>query len=433
MTLASRLPFLGEGYGTDPDAWRVVGAARHIAETGEYAYSRAPGYPLQELTYALAWRLTPPAARPVVFNGLTALLSAAAAGALTAILLALRHDAMGAVLGGLALAATPVVYLNSVNAMDYVWALALFLGALCALLRGRPLGAGVLLGLAVTCRITSGALLAPLGVLAWGGGPRGDRWGRLAQLVGGTLAVAGIGYLPVVLRYGPGFFTFYEKGYPSLPAVWQRGGPDVWGVVGAVALALAALLGVAEVLLVRRAPRRPGRQMVAWALGALLVVGAYLRLPHEAGYLAPLVPLVLLLAHGALRRAVFAGLCVALIISPFADVPAPWVGEGGRGASILQDARARAAGQRYTEWVLAAGDGLAPPAVVVAGPELPRVQADPRCGAREDLQYVYSLDAAEYADYVSRGYRVYYVPGLSEYNAFHFGFDLAGAGAQPLG
>ena len=68
-------------------------------------------------------------------------------------------------LAGFALAFTPQVYINSSNTTDYVWALAFILGSLYFVLLGRPLMAGILLGLAIGSRITSGAMLLRLGVL----------------------------------------------------------------------------------------------------------------------------------------------------------------------------------------------------------------------------------------------------------------------------
>src|SRR5262245_61707159 len=53
LVILARAPFLGHGYGGDPDAWRVLLAARGLLETGVYLPSRAPGYPLPEYAAAL--------------------------------------------------------------------------------------------------------------------------------------------------------------------------------------------------------------------------------------------------------------------------------------------------------------------------------------------------------------------------------------------
>jgi hypothetical protein len=51
LVLVSGVPFLGPGYGPDPEAWRVAWAARVIATTGHYEASRFPGYPLRGLNH----------------------------------------------------------------------------------------------------------------------------------------------------------------------------------------------------------------------------------------------------------------------------------------------------------------------------------------------------------------------------------------------
>lgn len=73
MVLASRLPFLGAGYGVNVDAWRVARAARNIALSGHYEASRLPGYPIQEIVSSWLWR-----GGPWALNGASAVLSVAA-------------------------------------------------------------------------------------------------------------------------------------------------------------------------------------------------------------------------------------------------------------------------------------------------------------------------------------------------------------------
>src|SRR5689334_4636951 len=73
FVFASRLPYLRPGYGLDPDAYRVIGAARSLRQ-GAYAASRLAGYPLHEAITAL----TLPGG-PRLVNGATALASALAA------------------------------------------------------------------------------------------------------------------------------------------------------------------------------------------------------------------------------------------------------------------------------------------------------------------------------------------------------------------
>ena len=135
LTLASRLPFLAAGYGSDWDAWRMAAASREIAASGVYVASRLPGHPLPELIGALIR-----GGGPLALNGAVALASALAAG-----FFSLSWRALGGrspLAAGLALAFTPVVFVHSVDAMDHVWALAFLMAALFGAISRRPLAAG---------------------------------------------------------------------------------------------------------------------------------------------------------------------------------------------------------------------------------------------------------------------------------------------------
>ena len=131
IVLASRLPFLSAGYGSDPDAWRIAGAARVLGTTGEYVASRLPGYPVPEILYSLIWK-----GGPIALNLVTALLSASS---VALFFLSLRllscHNSFSLSLG---LAFTPIIYVNSTNAMDYVWALTFILGGFYLVIHDQP-------------------------------------------------------------------------------------------------------------------------------------------------------------------------------------------------------------------------------------------------------------------------------------------------------
>src|SRR6202140_5316155 len=203
--LLTRLPWIGSGYGSDPDSYRVVLAARQLARTGVYEASRLPGYPVYEFLTALS-----AAAAPWVSNAVTALLSAAAF-----VLFALIVRELGVrryLLIALAFAMTPVIYLNSSCTMDYIPALAGQLAATYAVMRRRPMLAGLLLGLGVGCRITAGALALPLCLwMLLTAAPRPAL--RQCLAFGITLLLVSVlCFLPVWRRYGTDFFAFYDNG-----------------------------------------------------------------------------------------------------------------------------------------------------------------------------------------------------------------------------
>jgi len=140
--LASRLPFLLPGYGFDPDAWGVAFISRQIATTGTYYVSRFPGYPVQEFFYSIIWK-----SGPLLMNGMTALLSGLATAFFA--LSMKKMEFAQPFFSALVFAFVPVVYVNSVTSIDYVWALCFVLGSLYCVLSDRPVFAGLLLGLAI--------------------------------------------------------------------------------------------------------------------------------------------------------------------------------------------------------------------------------------------------------------------------------------------
>ncbi len=301
-TVLTRVPFLSaSSLGGDSDASRVGLAARHIAETGEYVASRFPGYPVHEIGSALGW-----AGGLLALNALTALFSGIAAGFVGLVLRRLGVRAWG--LGALAFACVPVVYLSSVVAMDYVWSVAGIAGAVYFGLRMESVIAGMLLGLAVGARLTAGAMLLPLGWLLGHDGPRPVR--RFSVAAFGTAALC---YLPSLWTYGLGFLRFSD-GAQSLRIVLHQGTLEVWGVAGFFSLAGAVVF----VLLNRRSLSAWERRVEQALLGGTaLFAASYFRLPLEAGYLVPTVPLVLVWLGLHLPHRSFVALCLALVASPF--------------------------------------------------------------------------------------------------------------------
>ncbi|MEO5720840.1 MAG: glycosyltransferase family 39 protein, partial [Chthoniobacterales bacterium] len=228
----SRVPFLSAGYGENVDAWRVARAARQIAQTHVYEVSRFPGYPVHEITCAFVRSFG-----AVGLNALSAVFSVAAV--IAAWLVARRLECRDAFLLALALAATPVFFLNSVTAKDYVWAIAFVLWAFYAALERRPILCGVLLGLAIGCRITSGAMIVPLAMVLYGAAER-KPW-RTVIIPLGLCAgfTAALMFLPVWIRYGREFFTFYDAhDRPDAATILLRGSTEVWGAVGLAGLAI---------------------------------------------------------------------------------------------------------------------------------------------------------------------------------------------------
>lgn len=374
VTTLTRLPFLSaSSVGLDPDAARVALAARHLATAGEYVASRFPGYPLHEVGSALGWF-----GGPLALNGMTALWSGVAAGFLGLVLR--RLDVRAYAPGALAFALTPVVFVNSVVAMDYLWSLAFVLAGLYFVVAARSVIAGGCIGLATAARLTASLAVLPLVWLLCAQAEGGKRRERVIQFGLAAVVFAAPWYLLPLVTYGPGFLRFYDGTLP-LHVALHRATLGVWGPVGFAAVAIA--MGFA---LVRgRAPRHRRVEQAALA-GAILYVIVFIRLPLEAGYLIPAVPLVLIWLGLRLPHRGFVALCVALFVSPFflsiesdsalpRGVREPAVGFHVAGAQIrlvphgpLRVERARVEAETDSLGRLAAAAGAVPrPAIVLAG------------------------------------------------------------------
>lgn len=453
VVLLSRLPFLEPGYGLQPDAWIVAIAGQEIHRTGQYHPSRFPGYPLQE--YAVSHLVSH---GPLAVNLATALFSAAAA-----LFLGLLMRGLGGrhwFLGPLAFALTPIVYSNSTVALDYLLAMAFVLAGLYAGVRRRYLLAGVLLGLATGCRLTSVLMLASLWLLII---PREDRRGMVRGWLASGLAAAAVGlacYWPLLSRYGLGFLRYYyEADYPSIPELLHSMTVGVLGWLGLAAVVLGLAVHVLRRVVRRAAPaeRAAGSAWIAaaWLVSSGLYLLVYLLMPLKIDYLIPIVPLALLLLERRLRGRTFAAVCLGLILSPFVgyptwEAPIRWDHLKRQDqAAFLQDVLRRA-GQTTQKTLVLSGrtdlillhvaqTSLWPQPACSYEPELTwrdgspvvlRMDLRPRSAGPDCLvRIAYVPDAAAIRELAAQGFRVTYLPSAGEWYPKKAGVDWRELGA----
>jgi hypothetical protein len=424
--LATRLPWIGAGYGSDPDGYRVVAAARAIAQTGDYHASRLPGYPVYETLGVLTAH-----SAPWVSNAVTALFSAAA---FVLFALILRYfKVRAAILLAAGFAMTPVIYLNSCCTMDYVPALALMLAATYALLRNHWAVAGLCLGLATGCRITSGLLGIAMCLWLWLELPPKRALRQCLLLGSSSLAVAGLCFVPAYRHYGKDFFSFYDNAwYPPWDVVVARALPNVWGSLGVLALALLLLMApfYARELRVRWRDARTRHALMFAGLAIALYALAFLRLPDESGYLAPAIPFVLLAIALAAPKRVSSALAVALLLAGFVTIDRAGVGLNG---PVVEDHAVRESQQQATRAVIDAVAELPGRAIVVSGWVLPRIMLALGSDREGPHQFIYLVeDLGDYQHYRAEGHSLYFLPGVDLYESQAHDLELAELGAQPL-
>ena len=307
---AMRLPWIGFGHGTDPDAWRVALSAHYLLDTGDYFPSRLPGNPLHELVTTLlisgGWLAT---------NFATAVVSLIGVHLFGRIVkLHALPDPAVLVVG---FAFTPLLLINSIATLDYMWALTAMLGAYYSVQTGRSIWAGVLIGVTAGFRLQGAAIWLPLAFLTW-------RLGRKADLGPMTAAAAGVAllaYSPVLVVYGLDFFNYFDA---------SVGYQDVLRLIGKEALGIIGGLGVLAGLAISlpRLRNLPADLRIDPTIGAwLLLIGVYffsfLRLPHEIAYLIPVFPFGFLLMGRYFTRPALAVAVSAVLVAGAVDITTP--------------------------------------------------------------------------------------------------------------
>jgi len=460
VVLLSRLPFLDAGFGNDPDGWRVATTARYIATNGEYYASRFPGFPVVELICALVWKHG-----ALAMNFLTALVSAVAVGMLS--LIAKHYACKDAILLALTFAFTPIVFINSTITMDYLWAVMLVMLSWYAGLKGKPISAGLLLGVAVGCRITTAAIALPFALLFF----EKSNWKSSIIVIVkywiATGVVMIIVFVPVFHVYGLQFFTFFDQGLPPFYIIARYLTVDIWGVVGAI-----AVVSIPVLMLLNRKKNSvssipktisPG-PVNMWIAVLILFVIEFIANPREGAYLIPAIPFFLLLTARYIPRVQYITVCLFIIISSFVvsidSADRPWNPEPSRCAvkinikertilvdflrgSIFTDYFQRLKRIEYTKKVIQAGDNLKEPSVVIVGVWLSYIiEMTPNAMPESEFpDYLLKRGIVEYIplltpEYLSRyrqeGRRMYYIFTVDQHNMDVTMLDIKQAGAVEL-
>ena len=310
LFMALRVPFLDYGHGTDPDAWRVALTAHHLLDTGEYFPSRLPGNPLHELV------MTPLVAGGWIATNLaTALISLL--GVYLFARIANQHLLPHRGLVTFGFAFTPLLFINSISTMDYMWTLTAILASYDAVLRRRPVWAGLFLGIAIGFRLQSFLIFPPLALLLW---QKDLRQGILpcGLAAAGTAALA---FAPVLATYGLDFYNFFDASV-AIDDVVRLLGKEALGVFGSLGVLAAALASHRRL---RRLPRDIIKEptIAAWVLIIVLYFGSFSRLPHEIAYLIPMFPFAFFLMARYFTRLALASAIGAILLAGVIDVTTP--------------------------------------------------------------------------------------------------------------
>lgn len=315
LVFISRLPFLSAGYGVEEDSWGIALAAFHTKLSGIYEPSRFPGHPVQELIYSALW-----GKGPVIFNGLSAFFSAIAAVYFARILQHFNFKHF--FIAGLAFAFIPVIYISSTYTIDFMWSEAFVLMSFYALLRNRLIFCGILLGLAVGCRITCGVMIIPFIIILWDSNDLKKNILSFLRIAIPTGIVVFFVFLPLILEFGTSFFMYYDQfPYPPLSKVFYKMSFGVFGFIGCASIFIFILIAILNLkrsvhgdLFINGLPKII---LIISFLIIVLYMISYFRLPQKSGYMLPIIPFVIILFAYYLNSIQFRILCSTLIISSF--------------------------------------------------------------------------------------------------------------------
>jgi len=449
--LATRLPFLTGGYGVDSDAWGVALTAKTIAETGEYEVSRFPGYPVQELIFSFLYK-----GGPVLFNLATALMSVMGVMFFALTLRKLRFKYV--LLASTALAFVPTLFINSINSLDYIWAFGFSMACMYFIAVKKPITAGIMLGLAIGCRITSGAMLLPYTIVFLGPDYSRKNLLRAGLFVAVSLITGVLCFLPVYLMYGFAFFTYYDVPYPSIPKVLYKFTLETWGVLGFFGLLCSIAMLFAPTRNKTRQylfPRSVNINFVLpWIIAIDLYIISFIVLPMESGYLIPLIPFVIMIFGKYLFDKAFIFFAWTLILSSFVGGISPvnrndavnrgksdhaYINAGGEQlvfdpfvGPLLTYQMRKESGQAFVEKVMQVADTLKTNSIIVSGRWSNQVNLQWQNPTKCLVRFIPYISHDDLHVSLDQGTRIYYLPEADYFNRLKSGFDLNEDGGLPF-
>lgn len=453
VVLLTRIPFLFDGFGHEEDSWGLVVNAWEMHTTGHYAASRFPGHPLQEYIYLLIWNQA-----AWVFNLFSAVFSVVA---VVYFYKAMRKIGIDyAFETSLMLAFVPSFFIAGTYTIDFVWSLSFVMGAFYFLTNRKYLLCGILIGMAVGCRITSAVFVLPFAILLWN---RMDvkQWLKNALLIGIPAALIGIAwYIPAYMQYGRAFFDYSDQfPYPPITKIAYKATIGVFGLLGLLALMYAkfkwftrkdkSAIHIPSLV-------SPQRMTIAILVIIALHIISYLRLPQKSGYMLAMVPFVLMLVTMYSTRATIRITTVVFVLSSFAF--SVNISDGLRGASssslamnfvvsgqeifvdpisgpIFSEQSKRQNKMNYTAKVRAAIDTTKENQQIICGwwyNEILSYYLPGRSASTAFPKNIVFYQPCEYLDSASRtGTSIYYLPEQNLYNDQMFGQNCTDSIALP--
>jgi hypothetical protein len=204
---------------------------------------------------------------------------------------------------------------------------------------------------------------------------------------------------------------------------------QVWGL-GGIAGLLAAFAGIAWNAF-RKTPAAlssPAFHTFAWAAAVWCYSVIYISLPHEAAYLIPLIPFVILLLARFCPRPVFLVFCVLAIAGAFFSIDSHGLAAG----DVFLDHRERLATTQGIDSYVAFTRTLPGKNVFVVGSREPEITNRYPASTHPSAEYVYLLTAQDIVQCMKTGKAVYFTTLMRQFEYRVYQIDLAQYGGQDI-
>ena len=336
--------------------------------------------------------------------------------------------------------------------MDYIWALAFILMSYYWLLNDRIVFSGILLGMAVGCRITSGVLIIPFFIqLLYN---KGESWKKIITLgifFGMTSLVI---FLQVIQKYGWGFFHYYDQfPYPSYAKVFYKATIGVWGSIGCLEILFLVMKIISYPRRTRAVFVESNGMMFAWVSAIILYIGLYFMLPQKSAYFIPIIPFVILFADKYLPTFNFKMLSYSLIISSFffginlsdktrgaeASTISKDLAIGGQEVHldmlhgpVFDDYLKRKARMNFTKQIIESISQIKTKSVLISGWWLNPILYELNERVPGNIKLVYVMDEAEMKGFLDKGFKIFYLPEMDSLNDLRFKITTTKFFAAPL-
>jgi len=310
VVILSRLPFIWNSPGVDPDNWLVLYSGQKISETGLYTVSRLPGYPISEYLSSIfganAWW---------VLNIITVVFSALTMVYFYKILS--YFNLKNKLLASITLAFTQGIFIASTINMEYMWSIFFLMAGIFSVLQKKYILSGILMGLMISVRFTNFLLLVPVLYLIIDIVKERKLFNILSFLLTLTLTF-GICFIPVFRTYGLALLPSEIWTLPDLKTIISLYTLYLYGPLGLLGLLISLVFILKNRRYAAEKVKEYRKLFIFCGLMVAITSAVYFRFPFESYYNLPLIPFLIIglniiLFSEKVKKWVF----LLLIISPF--------------------------------------------------------------------------------------------------------------------